>query len=66
MLVPLSETRFSFLAEDYFETLVTTILSEETETFKEVTLLQRDFTWSIDTSSANLLVLSIDFFPIEL
>ncbi|MEO1067704.1 MAG: TIGR00341 family protein [Cyanobacteria bacterium J06638_6] len=62
MLAPLSASRLAFLQQDYFETLVTTILTEETETFEDATLLKSDFNWRTDPPSADLLVLSQDPF----
>jgi uncharacterized hydrophobic protein (TIGR00271 family) len=58
MLVPLSRSRLAFLQKDYFETLVTTILSEETETFKNAALLESEFDWRTNPPSADLLVMS--------
>lgn len=58
MLIPLSHSRLAFLQKDYFETLVTTILTEETETFKNARLLESEFDWQTNPPSADLLVMS--------
>jgi uncharacterized hydrophobic protein (TIGR00271 family) len=65
MLVPLSKSRLAFLQQDYFEATVTNILTEETETFKDATLLKSDFNWRTDPPTADLLVLSEAAFTIK-
>jgi len=58
MLIPLSRSHIAYLQEDYFETLVTTILTEEAETFKNATLVESEFNWRTSPPSANLLLMS--------
>ncbi len=64
-LVPLSKSRLAFLQQDYFEVLVTTILTEEVDTFHDARLLESSFDWQSTPPTAEVLLLSRTLFTAQ-